>query len=104
MNYGEKLGYWYLRLNGCFPLVDFVMHSGSALKYSSDCDLLAVRPPFVFEEIGGQPADWDPYLSPLFTDGCTLGIICEAKTGAYELDKLFSAREPSVFRPASRSG
>ena len=23
MNYGEELAYWYLRLNGCFPLADF---------------------------------------------------------------------------------
>ena len=89
MNYGEELAYWYLRLNGFFPLKDFVLHAGNTLEYTSDCDLLAVRPPHVFEEIGGQAADWDPKISHLFADGCTVGMVCEVKTGRYQLDELF---------------
>jgi hypothetical protein len=89
MNYGEELAYWYLRLNGCFALADFVMHRGATLKYTSDCDILAVRPPYVVEEIGGQPDDWDPSLSQFFDDGCILGIVCEAKTGGYDRESLF---------------
>ncbi len=27
MNYAETLAYWYLRLNGFFPLKNFVLHS-----------------------------------------------------------------------------
>lgn len=102
MNYGEALAYWYLRLNGCFPLADFVMHRGETLKYTSDCDVLAVRPPYVSEEIGGQPDDWDPRLSQFFENECTLGIICEAKTGAYDLEKLFKA--PNLIYSVRRLG
>ena len=102
MNYGEELAYWYLRLNGCFPLADFVMHRGVTLEYTSDCDVLAVRPPYVSEEIGGQPDDWDPKLSQFFKDECTLGIICEAKTSAYELEKLFKA--PNLTYSVRRLG
>jgi hypothetical protein len=102
MNYGEELAYWYLRLNGFFPLKDFVLHAGNTLEYTSDCDLLAIRPPHVFEEIGGQPADWDPKISHLFADGCTVGVICEVKTGRYAIDKLFEP--PNVLYAIRRLG
>lgn len=59
MNYGETLAHWYLRLNGFFPLRDFVLHRGEGLDRTSDCDLLAIRFPHVFEEVGGQADDWD---------------------------------------------
>ena len=57
MNYGETLSYWYLRLNGFFPLKNFVMHMPRAQH--SDCDILAVRFPGVSEDVGGQADDWD---------------------------------------------
>lgn len=59
MNYGETLAHWYLRLNGFFPLRDFVLHRGEASSRTRDCDLLALRFPHVFEEVGGQVSDWD---------------------------------------------
>lgn len=59
MNYAETLAYWYLRLNGFFPLRDFVLHRGEEIQQTSDCDLLAIRFPHVFEEVGGQVGDWD---------------------------------------------
>lgn len=59
MNYGETLAFWYFRLNGFFPLRDFVLHRGEGLARTSDCDLLALRFPHVYEEIGGQAGDWD---------------------------------------------
>jgi hypothetical protein len=89
MNYGESLGYWYLRFNGFFPLTRFVLHQSSEMDYTSDCDLLAVRPAYVYEVVGGQPNDWDPVLADLFSDGVTTGIICESKTGKYDPKKLF---------------
>jgi len=88
MNFGEELGYWYLRLNGCFPVVDYVLHGGVLMERTSDCDLLAVRPPNVFEEVGGQKSDWDPVIAKL-ANGRTLGVICEVKTGRYDVKKLF---------------
>ena len=43
MNYGEEISYWYFRLNGFFPLVNFVVHRTEETRYSTDIDLLAVR-------------------------------------------------------------
>jgi hypothetical protein len=61
-NYGEAWAYWYLRLNGFFPLGNFVVHKDSVVRHRADVDLLGVRPPHVFEEVGGQQDDWDPAL------------------------------------------
>lgn len=87
MNYAETLAYWYLRLNGFFPLKNFVLHSSRREERlgregaeqnegyipGADCDLIAVRFPHVYEEIGGQPrqeeaiedneGDWDKRFS-----------------------------------------
>lgn len=57
-NFAEQCTYWYLRLNGFFPVQSYVVHRPD-LAYKADIDLLAVRPRHVFEEFGGQPADWD---------------------------------------------
>ena len=85
MNFGETLAYWYLRLNGFFPLTDFVLHRDEeTIEHSADTDLLAVRFPFVYEEVGGQLDDWD---NNRFTDwGLDLNrkivaLIVEVKTG-----------------------
>ena len=84
MNYGETLVYWYLRLNGFFPLVDFVLHRHEeTITHSADCDVLAVRHPHTYEVIGGRDTDWDPKLSTMgvnFRDRI-IGIIIEVKTG-----------------------
>jgi len=86
MNYGETLTYWYLRLNGFFLLRNFVLHppyeSEGTNNQAADSDLLAVRFPHVYEEIGGQPDDWD---SRFRTWGFSLeediiGLVIEVKT------------------------
>jgi hypothetical protein len=61
VNYAEGLVYWYLRLNGFFPITNFVLHATGRPRspYSADCDLLAIRPAGVYEPIGGGAADWD---------------------------------------------
>jgi hypothetical protein len=60
MNFSESLTYWYLRLNGFFPLSNFVLHRRNIEdRPSADTDLLAIRFPHVFEQIGGQQDDWD---------------------------------------------
>lgn len=97
-NYGEVLTYWYLRLNGFFPITNFVLHDvhqRKNRKYSGDCDLLAVRFPHVSEKIRGQNLGWDP---DLFEDlGSSfdrpVGLIVEVKTGQFtqeDLRKSFS--------------
>lgn len=82
-NYAEELAFWFLRLNGFFPITDFVLHR-TRPEYSSDCDILAVRPPHVYEEFGGNWNDWDEHLRRLFDPNRTLGIICEVKAGDYD--------------------
>lgn len=86
-NYGEELAYWYFRLNGFIPMSDFVLHrverEGDEAIPSSDCDLLAIRFPHVFEDVGGQPDDWDgEFLTELgFTGSEVLAAFVQVKTG-----------------------
>lgn len=89
MNYGEEITYWYLRLNGFFPITNFVVHRSTRVEHSADIDLLAVRPPFVYEEVGGCPRDWDPWLVDYLGLDRFIGVICEVKTGDYDPSKLF---------------
>ena len=89
MNYGEEIVYWYLRLNGFFPLTNFVIHRSSEIAHTSDCDLLAVRLPFVYEEIGGNPDDWDGSLAKIIGFDHPIRIICEVKTGTYDVKDIF---------------
>ena len=86
MNYGEEYACWYLRLNGFFPIQNFVIHKSSQVTHSSDCDILAVRPPYVYEEIGGKQKDWDGLLINKLNFKCTIGVVCEVKTGNYDLN------------------
>jgi hypothetical protein len=82
MNYGEDVAYWYLRLNGFFPLSNFVLHPVQADEFQGDVDILAVRPPFVSETIGGQEDDFDPQLFEGLNRQHWIGVISEVKTGA----------------------
>jgi hypothetical protein len=66
MNYAETLAYWYLRLNGFFPLSRFVLHPRGPVQHVGDCDLLAIRPRHVYEPVGGEVDDWDASLFEAF--------------------------------------
>ena len=100
MNYGEKLAYWYLRLNGFFPVTNFVTHGhiGEVHEQSGDVDLLAVRPPHVSELIGGQQGDWDRRFDGWEIDfnANLVGLIVEVKTGERIrmrlIDRMFKHR------------
>jgi hypothetical protein len=91
INYGEDIAYWYLRLNGFFPLSNFVLHGTPGGDRTSDIDILALRPPFPFEEVGGQEEDWDRWLLDELGTATTVGVICEVKTGDFA--------EADLFRP-----
>ena len=87
LNYGESLTYWYFRFNGFIPMCNFVLHGDTAKKRkASDCDLVALRPPHVWEVIGGQDNDWDRnLLGALGYDGKkTLAALIQVKTGEDE--------------------
>jgi hypothetical protein len=85
VNFGETLAYWYFRLNGFFPLPNFVLHRDpQTIEHSSDADILAIRFPFVHEIVGGQEADWDREMFRqwgLDLSTQTIGFIVEVKTG-----------------------
>lgn len=97
-NYGEVLTYWYLRLNGFVPITNYVLHGdyqSDNMKYSSDCDLLAVRFPYACEEIGKKELDLDQDLFEKLgpTENLPIGLIVQVKTGEYtqnDLKKSFS--------------
>jgi len=89
MNYGEEIVYWYLRLNGFFPITNFVIHRSQRIVRTSDCDVLAVRMPDVYEEIGGKPEDWDQGFAQELGFDRIVGVICEVKTGRYALNGIF---------------
>jgi len=92
MGLTEELAYWYLRFNGFFLINNFVIHRTQSIKYSSDIDLLGVRFPYVFEKIGGKTEDWDINLINNFNPQKILGVICEVKTGGYDINKIFHKR------------
>lgn len=110
-NFAETMVYWYLRLNGFFPLTNFVLHKKSQHSYTADCDILAVRFPHVFETVGGQADDWDKWFQH---NGFALekeitGLIVEVKTSphlgseavkrAFSKDRLLYALERTGFWP-----
>lgn len=99
MNYGELLAYWYLRLNGFIPMVNFVLHQVSPDEHTSDVDLLAVRLPGVVELTGGLPGDWDSWFwdsAGVDITKTPVAVIGEAKTGprvlARDIERSFSER------------
>jgi len=100
MNYGESLAYWYLRLNGFFPITNFVMHKFEDFDYRGDCDILAVRFPYVFEKIGGKKSDWDSKLFEKLEyrheQPLCIGLIVQVKTGyagPSELNNFFTEKK-----------
>lgn len=102
MNYGEELAYWYLRLNGFFPIANFVVHKTDGVKDRSDVDVLAVRLPHVFEAVGGKTDDWDPYLGRTLDLACPVSVFCEVKTGEFAIERLF--REEQLAAAVARTG
>ncbi|RAV19474.1 hypothetical protein [Paenibacillus contaminans] len=101
-NYGEELAYWYLRLNGFFTINNFVLHHNREGR-TSDADILAVRFPYVYEEVGGRDEDWDNQLVGRFNKDKIVGLICEVKTGLdFDETKLF--KEVNLSKALGRFG
>lgn len=109
-NYGEVLTYWYLRLNGFFPITNFVLHDvhqRENRKYSGDCDILAVRFPFVSEKIRGKYLDWDQdFFRDLgLTSDRAIGLIVQVKTGQFDqMDLLKSFSKETLAYAIKRIG
>lgn len=91
MNYAEILTSWYLRLNGFFTLDNFVVHRSEDNQHRYDIDVMAVRPPHVFEAVGGQATDWDPFLVDQTRFDAFTAVICDVKSGEFDARLLFPA-------------
>ena len=94
MNYAELLSYWYLRLNGFFPITNFVLHQPSGSGQSSDCDVLGVRFPHVAEMIANDYENnlgWDEKFfksCKIASEKDTVGIITQVKSGSYTVEEV----------------
>jgi hypothetical protein len=81
-NYAEEFAYWYLRLNGFFPIADFVLHI-----QGGDTDTVALRAPFTEELVKGSKLEEDSLLKKLIgecglgLDQLFVGVIAEVKSG-----------------------
>jgi len=102
LNSFEEIAYWYLRLNGFFLLDNFVIHKSENIDYTSYADLLCTRSPFVFEDIGGKPEDWDDNLLSNFDNDALVGVVCQVKGGAIGDKDLF--RQPYLDYSIQRLG
>lgn len=103
LNYGEEIAYWYLRFNGFFPIDNYVTHRSRNIYNSSDIDIIAVRLPYVYEEIGGQPIDWDKSFFEPFVPNLPIGVLCEVKTGKnFPINALF--KPENVLHAVGRFG
>ncbi len=95
MNFGETIGYWYLRLNGFFPLPNFVLHRSAAPNsQNADADILAIRHPYVHEDVGGNQKDWDGERFSrwgLNLEAECICLIVEVKTGGFSAGVLETA-------------
>lgn len=80
----ERLAYWYLRLNGYFSIVNFVIHPESRGSQLTDADILAVRFPFSVE-LENNPMPDDPIITNSIYPDSEKRQICfligEVKTG-----------------------
>jgi hypothetical protein len=96
MDYAESLAYWYLRLNGFFPITNFVLHRPYGKGQNTDCDVLGVHPVFVQETISND-VGVVRCASDLFKkvnvclDKDTVGVIGQVKSGAYSVEEVESA-------------
>lgn len=80
-NFGERIAYWYLRLNGFLLVEDFVLHRAQG-RHTSDADLLGVRLLHSHEAINQERLDPDRALARQlggFERNCA--VIVQVKTG-----------------------
>ena len=59
----EELAYWYLRLNGCLTIKNFVVHPDNSGSARTDVDILAVRFPFRMELYPNTMIDDDVFTN-----------------------------------------
>ena len=89
----EELAYWYLRLNGCLTIPNFVVHPDSGSNQRTDIDVLAARFPFRGGELPGMKDDE-------FFERCqsqTLILLTEVKTSRCSLNRAWLDAESDAL-------
>jgi len=101
MNYAEEITYWFYRLNGYFLIRNFVIHNipENRLTSGSDVDILAIRFPYVREEVGGQEGDWHPTILEFIEGNTISALIIEVKSGNYNAENLFLREDIEYLVP-----
>lgn len=82
-NFAERIAYWYMRLNGCLLVENYVNHRRPQNVAAADTDLLAVRLRFAQQRVGDiVPAndDWAERFG-LYTAERNLAFIVQVKGG-----------------------
>ena len=111
-NFGERVAYWYLRLQGFLPVQDFVLHGDGSIDRTADADLVAVRLTHSKEEINGESLKPDSALEKqLAATGRNVALIVQVKTGgetgagrAFESGRLEYAIRFLGFAPPGQVG
>lgn len=82
VNFGERIAYWYLRLQGFLLVEDFVLHRGEEIDRTADCDLVGVRFRHSVERIDGIALKpHPPFISSLSASEKHVAVIVQVKTG-----------------------
>ena len=84
VNFGERIAYWYLRLNGFLLVEDFVLHRQDG-RGTSDADLLGVRLRHSMESIDNARFELHSAIQKLVGDEADpkhVALVVQVKTGA----------------------
>lgn len=91
-NFAERIAYWYMRLNGCLLVENYVNHRRQQNIAPADTDLLAVRLKFARQRVGElEPAndDWVRRFGEQIAER-NLGFIVQVKGGTGRPQRAFA--------------
>lgn len=94
----ERLGHWFLRLNGCMTIANYVSHLDTGSNQRTEIDALGVRFPFRFE--------LPKMLDDVFFSECKdkpLVVVAEIKTGECSLNAAWRGSNTGTLSRALRS-
>lgn len=90
-NFAERIAYWYMRLNGCLLVENFVNHRRPQNIAPADTDLLAVQLRFAQQRVGDTVPVNDDWVRRFGTHVAekNLAFIVQVKGGAGEPARAF---------------
>lgn len=96
VNFGERIAYWYLRLQGFLLAENYVLHRSQGIKRTADADLIAIRLRHSRERIGEVDLEGHrDFLHEISASAKHVCVIAQVKTGptrrvrgAFDTDRL----------------